>query len=69
MTTTLWEEMPTPLGAEHAAFTVFVRPEVIGGTFVNVQTTLLSEDLTVITLTFADGSVTVPETPLVRAIP
>jgi hypothetical protein len=47
--TTVFGETPTPAGAEQEAFTVFLRPDLIGGTFVRLHATFPSEELTTIT--------------------
>jgi len=47
--TTELGDTPTPAGEEQEAFTVFFNPDLIGGTFVRLQATLPSEELTTIT--------------------
>jgi len=44
--TTELGDTPTPAGEEQEAFTVFFNPDLIGGTFVRLQATLPSEELT-----------------------
>ena len=47
--TTLFGETPTPAGAEQDALTLFLNPDLMGGTFVRLHAIFPSEEFTTIT--------------------